>query len=155
MNRPFLSPRLALMLVFAAFGACVGVWAGSIPLVTAQAQVSSYQLGLGLAASTLAAVLTMALGGVIGKHVSNRAVLLLVLPLDAVLTFGLLNAGSVALFYLFVIVQAAAMGLTDIFMNAEASAIEHDVKKPIFTAFHAVASLSMAVFAIVFKLGER
>lgn len=152
MSRPPLSPRTAIMLVFAAFGSLIGLWAGSIPLVTLQAGVSSYQLGVGLAASTLVSVLSMSLGGVIGKHFSNRAVLLVLLPLDAVLTLGLMSSGSALLFFLFIMLQGAVMGLTDIFMNAEASAIEHDMQKPIFTAFHGGASLSMAIFAIVSSL---
>jgi MFS family permease len=34
-------------------------------------------------------------------------------------------------------------------MNAEASAIEHDLRKPVFTAFHGAVSLAMAAAAIV------
>jgi fucose permease len=48
-----------------------------------------------------------------------------------------------------IMAQAATIGLTDIFMNAEASVIEHRLRRPIFTAFHGVASLHMAVFAIL------
>ena len=33
-------------------------------------------------------------------------------------------------------------------MNAEASAIEHDLRRPIFTAFHGSVSIAVAVFAI-------
>ena len=63
------------MLVFAAFGAAVGCWAGAIPQVMAAAGIDSYQLGLGLTASTLATVAAMALGGIIGRQLfkSRRA----------------------------------------------------------------------------------
>ena len=33
-------------------------------------------------------------------------------------------------------------------MNAEASAIEHDLRRPIFTAFHGSVSIAVALFAI-------
>ena len=71
------TPRAAITLVFAGFGAAVGAWAGAIPQVTHASGINNYQLGLGLTASTLATVSTMALGGIIGRRFSNRAVLLL------------------------------------------------------------------------------
>ncbi len=148
----FASPRTAIMLVFSTFGALVGVWAGSIPQVTLQAGVSVYQLGLALASSTLAAVLAMSLGGVIGKRLSSRAVLLALLPLAMLLTTAMMSSTTPALFFALIVLQAATMGVIDIFMNAEASAIEHDMKKPVFTAFHGAASLLMAVFAIISSL---
>ena len=144
----FNSPRAAIMLVFAAFGASVGCWAGAIPHVMATAGIDSYQLGLGLTASTIATVAAMALGGSIGKYLSNRTVLLTEIPLLAALTLTLLTATSPLVFFTSLVGFGAILGFMDLFMNAEASAIEHDVGVPIFTAFHGCVSISIAVLAI-------
>lgn len=147
--RRYATPRLAIMLVFSAFGALVGVWAGSIPQVTAQAGVSNSQLGLAFALSTLAAVSAMGLAGVIGRLVSNRAALLVLVPACVLATMALMSATSPVAFLALLVLQAVIMGLTDVFMNAEASYIEQRLKRPVFTAFHGIASLHMAVFAIL------
>lgn len=145
----FASPRLAIMLVFSAFGAMVGIWAGSIPQVSAQAGISNSQLGFALAVSTLASVSAMGLAGVISKWVSNRTALLVLLPLFLLWTVGMMASTSPVMFLAFITLQAVTVGLTDIFMNAEASLIEHKVRRPVFTAFHGAASLHMAIFAIL------
>ena len=71
------------MMVFAAFGAAVGCWAGAIPHVIAAAGIDSFDLGLGFTLNSLAGVSAMALGGMIGRRFSNRSVMLAVLPLPA------------------------------------------------------------------------
>jgi MFS family permease len=142
------TPRAAITLVFASFGAAVGAWAGAIPQVTHASGIDSFQLGLGLTASTLATVSTMALGGVIGRRLSNRAVLLVAIPLFALVTMLLLISTSSWFFFASLVLFGASIGLTDVFMNSEASAIEHDMRKPIFTAFHGSASAGLPVFAI-------
>jgi MFS family permease len=141
-------PRAAIMLVFAGFGAVIGAWAGSIPQVTEASGINNFQLGLGLTALTLATVATMALGGTIGRHISNRAVLLFAIPAFALATSLLLISASPLLFFTSLILFGASIGLMDVFMNAEASAIEHDMRKPIFTTFHGSASAALPVFAI-------
>lgn len=141
-------PRAAIMLVFAGFGAVIGAWAGAIPKVTEAAGINNFQLGLGLTASTLATVATMALGGAIGRHISNRTVLLFAIPAFALATCLLLTATLPPLFFTSLVLFGASIGLMDVFMNAEASAIEHDMRKPIFTAFHGSASAALPVFAI-------
>lgn len=141
-------PRAAIMLVFAGFGAVIGAWAGSIPQVTEASGINNFQLGLGLTALTLATVATMALGGTIGRHISNRAVLLFAIPAFALATSLLLMSASPVLFFTSLVLFGASIGLMDVFMNAEASAIEHDMRKPIFTTFHGSASAALPVFAI-------
>ena len=81
----FRSPRAAITLVFASFGAAIGAWAGAIPQVTLASGIDNFQLGLGLTVLTLATVTLMSLGGAIGRRVSNRAVLLFAIPAFALL----------------------------------------------------------------------
>ncbi len=142
------SPRAAITLVFASFGAAIGVWAGAIPHVTEASGIDNFQLGLGLTVLTLATVTLMSLGGAIGRRVSNRAVLLFAIPAFALSTSLLLVSNVPWLFFASLVLFGASIGLTDVFMNAEASAIEHDLRRPIFTAFHGSASAGLPVFAI-------
>lgn len=136
------------MMVFAAFGAAVGCWAGSIPQVMAATGTDSFHLGIGFTLSSLAGVSAMALGGMIGRRFSNRSVLLGVIPFLALNTVLLLVATQPWLFFSSLIAFGAILGFIDMAMNAEASAIEHDLRKPIFTAFHGSLSIAMALFAI-------
>lgn len=146
------TPRAAMTLVFASFGAAIGAWAGAIPQVTSASGIDNYQLGLGLTVLTLATVAVMSLGGAIGRRFSNRAVLLLAIPAFALSISLLLVSSAPWLFFASLVLFGASIGLMDVFMNAEASAIEHDMHRPIFTAFHGSASAGLPVFAITSSL---
>jgi MFS family permease len=143
------TPRAAVMMVFAGFGAAVGSWAGAIPQVMAATGTDSFHLGIGFALSALAGVSAMALGGIIGRRFSNRIVMLSVIPLLALNVLLLLVATQPWLFFASLIAFGGVLGFVDMAMNAEASAIEHDMRRPIFTTFHACVSLAIALFAIV------
>lgn len=143
------SPRAAIMAVFAAYGSAVGALAGSMPVVTKAAGIDSMSLGLAMTGSTLASVIVMSSGGVIARNTSHRAILLAALPLFALLTFALLTSASRPVFFACYILFGIVTGLTDIFMNAEGAVIEHDMGKPIFSAFHGSVSTGLPVFAIV------
>ena len=54
--------------------------------------------------------------------------------------------------FVFLFAHGLVIGITDVIMNAEGSAIEHDLKRPVFTAFHGCVSASVAVFAITSSL---
>jgi MFS family permease len=144
----FRTPRAALMLVFAGFGAAVGCWAGAIPQVMAATGTDSFHLGIGFTLSSLAGVSAMALGGIIGRRFSNRIVMLSVIPVLALNTILLLVATEPWLFFASLIAFGGILGFVDMAMNAEASAIEHDLRRPIFTAFHGSVSIAIALFAI-------
>lgn len=143
------SPRSTLMMVFAAFGSAIGSLAGSMPSIMANAGIDSETLGFGLMLSTAATVLAMSAGGAVARHASGRMVLLVVLPAFALLLSVYLTAQSVGWFYCGVITMGFAFGLTDLFMNAEAVALEHDLRRPVFTAFHGAVSVGVAGMAIV------
>ena len=150
MSQPstLLTARTAIMVVYAAFGSAVGALAGAMPEVIRTIEIDDVSLGLAMALSTLATVAAMSLGGRIAHAMSNRAVLLSGLPLFAVLLFGLLAATSQAAFFAAFILLGLLFGLTDLFMNAEGTAIEHDMKRPVFTMFHASVSAATALFAV-------
>lgn len=142
------SPRATLTVVFVSFGVAVGALAGSMPTVMRNASISAEMLGLGLTLSTLLTVGAMSLGGHLARHASNRAMLLAVLPVFALSLFAYLTAQSVPWFFLAFLPMGACFGLTDLFMNAEAVAIEHDMRRPVFLTFHAALSAGVGVMAV-------
>jgi predicted MFS family arabinose efflux permease len=152
-SRSFIaSPRGAVTAAFVAFGAVVGLWVGSVPAVMAAAGISSLGLGVGITIYTIAYVFTMYFGSTFARFASNRTILLATMPLIAVTAASLLIASNHVVFFVSLILLGAVLGIVDLFMNAEASYVESDLKKPVFTAFHGSASLSTAIFAILGSL---
>ena len=136
------------MLVFAAFGAVVGAFSGSIPSMMRQAGVSSGTFGFALTGLTIATILVMAFGGALSRRFSNRALLLAALPLLALSLAAMLMAKTELLLIAAMLAHGLVLGLTDLIMNAEGSAVESDLQRPVFTAFHGSVSISIACFAI-------
>lgn len=137
------------MVVFWSFGAAIGALSGSMPSIMRNSGIDSETMGFGLMISTLLTVGGMAVGGQLARFSTNRTMLLCLLPSFAVLLFAYLASQSLLWFYLAIIPMGLVFGLTDIFMNAEATAIEHDMQRPVFTAFHGCVSLGVASIAIV------
>ena len=69
------------MLVFAAFGAVVGVFSGAIPAMARQTGLGSEALGLGLTVMTFANVAVMGFGGALARRFPHPVILLASLPL--------------------------------------------------------------------------
>lgn len=142
------SPRATLTLVFASFGAAVGALAGSTPSVMRNAAIDPETFGLGLTLSTFMTVAAMSAGGRIARGFSNRAVLLGVFPVFAVSLFAYLTAQSAVWFFLAIPVMGVCFGLIDLFMNAEAVAFEHDLRRPVFMTFHGAVSAGLGLMAV-------
>ena len=143
------SPRAAVTAAFIAYGASAGLWAGAIPAVTRNAAIDSLSLGLGLTFYGIAYVATMSWGGALARFATNRAIILASLPLIALSETFLLLSGELSWFLPALIVFGACQGVLDLYMNAEGSYVESDLARPIFTRFHAAASATMAIFAII------
>ena len=142
------SPRATLTLVFTSYGAAVGALAGSMPSVMRNAGIDPETFGMGLTLSTFMSVAAMSVGGRIARRFSNRAVLLGVFPVFAVSLFAYLTAQGPAWFFLAIPVMGVCYGLIDLFMNAEAVALEHDLRRPIFMAFHGAVSAGVGLMAV-------
>jgi hypothetical protein len=143
------SPRAAVTAAFIAYGASAGLWAGAIPAVTRNAAIDSLSLGLGLTFYGIAYVATMSWGGALARFATNRAIILASLPLIALSETLLLLSGEMSWFLPALVVFGACQGMLDLYMNAEGSYVESDLARPIFTRFHAAASATMAIFAII------
>lgn len=142
------SPRMTITAVFVAFGAAIGALAGSMPSVMRNAGLDAETFGLGLTISTLMTVTAMSAGGAVARFASNRTVLLAVLPVFALALFAYLTARSPLWFFLVIPVMGLCFGLTDLFMNAEAVALENDLRRPVFMTFHGGVSSGVGVMAI-------
>ena len=145
----FSSPRAAIMAVFAAFGAMVGTFAGSVPQIIGNYGLNNASYGVGVTVMTATTVAAMGLSGVLARHFSHRHLLLALLPASLILLAMLLTGTLSLVFFAAVILYGFASGATDVIMNAEGGQIEVTIGKPIYTAFHGSVSLSVAVFAIV------
>lgn len=142
------SPRAAIMAVFAAFGAIVGTFAGSVPQMMASADLTNTSYGLAITLMTAATVASMAISGTLAVRFSHPTLLVALLPLAWALYAGMLTAQSSVPFYIMAMLAGTVLGVVDVIMNAEGSAIEVDLKKPVYTAFHGCVSLSVALVAI-------
>jgi MFS family permease len=145
----FASPRAAITTVFVSFGIAIGALAGSMPSVMRNSGINAETFGLGLTLSTVLTVAAMSVGGQIARVASNRAVLLAVLPAFALSLGAYLTAASPVWFFITIPIMGLCFGLTDLFMNAEAVALEHDLKRPIFMTFHGGVSAGVGVMAVV------
>jgi hypothetical protein len=143
-----MSPRATLTLVFTTFGAAVGALAGSMPSVMRNAGIDPETFGLGLTLSTMMTVAAMSVGGQIARSFSNRTVLLGVFPIFAFSIFGYLTAQRPVWFFIALPAMGVCFGLIDLFMNAEAVALEHDLRRPVFMAFHGGVSAGVGLMAV-------
>lgn len=144
----FPSPRTSITIVFVSFGFAIGALAGSMPSVMRNAGIGAEAFGLGLTLSTVLTVGAMSVGGQIARFASSRAVLLAVLPAFALSLGAYLTAASPLWFFITIPIMGLCFGLTDLFMNAEAVALEHDLKRPIFMSFHGGVSAGVGVMAV-------
>lgn len=144
----FPSPRAAISTVFVTFGIAIGALAGSMPSVMRNAGIDAETFGLGLTLSTVLTVGAMSVGGQVARVASNRAVLLAVLPAFALTLGAYLTAQSPLWFFIAIPIMGLCFGLTDLFMNAEAVALEHDLKRPIFMSFHGGVSVGVGIMAV-------
>ena len=134
---------------YTAFGTAVGALAGSMPTVTRAAGIDDFNLGLAITASTLCTVAMLSAGGAISRFVTNRTMLLWSQPLFALALLATLISTSPWIFLIVFLWLGLMFGLADVFMNAEGTAIETDLGKPIFSLLHACVSLGMPVMALV------
>lgn len=157
-----ISPRLAITLTFIAFGVIVGGQIGAFPALRIQAGLDSFMFGALATLATLGSIAGLSLGGIMNKRFDHRSMLLFILPASL---FGLtasLASNSIWLFAVTLVAFNFCAGTFDLFMNAEASVVEHDLKKPVFSSFHSavlyaiggagfVSGFTTARFGIMFS----
>ena len=148
-NKSVFTPRQAVTFCFIAFGAMVGSNVGSLPILRGQSAVTDISFGLLAALGTLSNVGVMGFGGTVNRHFDHRSVLLFVLPvLFATLVF-IQSVHSIASFAFGMVAFNMALGLLDLFMNAEGTSVEHDAGRPILSAFHGAVLYAIGGFSFI------
>jgi hypothetical protein len=149
---PRLSPRLAVTLVFAAFGVIGGTWAGSIPVLVRRLGLSEQDWGFLLMIIVLTNVGAFVGGGQLARFVSGRRIMLVALPVSAVSLACAFASPSLATFVPAVLAFTLSHGLIDICMNAEGSTVESEMQRPLLTGMHATVSFAVAICALIGSL---
>ncbi len=146
------TPRLAVTLVFAAFGVIGGIWAGSVPAIVRRVGVGELELGVLFTLLMASNVTAMTLGGWLSRLVSNRSIMMATVPCMA-LSAVLVHASSSRLIFIPALLGfGLSQGMTDLAMNAEGSAVESDVGRPMLTGMHGTLSLCIGVCALLGSL---
>lgn len=140
-GRALNTPRIAICAVFFMGGAGLGVWAAYIPILKARLALDEAQIGMVLLCVAIGCICGMPTAGLIRSRLG---------PEPAVGVAGLSFAcslvgpslapsfGTLALAALFV---GATFGLLDVCMNAQASAIERAIGRPILSSVHGFFSV--------------
>jgi MFS family permease len=137
------TPRAAITITFLAFGVMAGAQIGAFPVLKIQSGVDSLTFGILASICMAASIVAMSMGGFISKRFDNRSVLLFILPVAFVTMLGSLLVNSVVSFGVGWLVFSLCLGTMDLFMNAEASIVERDLAKPVFSSFHAAVLYAM------------
>src|SRR5262245_8944184 len=139
--------RLAVSLVFLLHGVAVGTRVSRIPAVQANLGLGEAALGLALLGAGLGSLLGMLpVGALIHRHGSRTIVLWAVPAACAALGLISLASGAATLFAALVLWGATSSGL-DIAMNAQGSAVEERLGRPVMSSLHGLWSVGTMVGA--------
>ena len=144
-----ITPRLAVTITFIAFGVVVGSQVGAIPVLKDQSHMDKLTFGFVSGIATAANILAMSLGGWVNRRFDHRGVLLTILPATLVVLFLSLTSHSALAYCLTFCLFNFCVGTMDLFMNAEAGIVEHDLKKPIFASFHAAVLFAIGLSGLL------
>jgi Major Facilitator Superfamily len=142
------TPRGAILLVFAAFGAIVGSHVGALPVIVKAASVNPEFFGRTQAFAMLSALLAVVVAGVMSRRFDHRSIVLASLPACLIALVLALLVRSPEAYLASNLALAGALSFLDLNMNAEGSAVEDELKQPVFTTYHASVSLLFAASAI-------
>lgn len=147
-----MTPRHAVFAAFIAFGAGYGLWAGAIASVALRSGMTPQLLGYAVTTFIAASLLGMAGGGVLSRSRSIKTLLLCSIALAMAALTVLLNVQSPAGFLAGITAFGLVAGAFDGLMNAEGTAVEAEIGRPVLAGFHASASFASAATAILGSL---
>jgi hypothetical protein len=143
------TPRGAVLLVFAAFGALVGANVGALPIILQNAGVDEKLFGFAQGANMSAGLVAMGAGSYVSRFFDHRTMMLVFLPLGLLGLVGTLVIETPMAFVATFVAFGALLSFLDLNMNAEGAMIEQESGRPVFTMYHACVSLSFAFMSIV------
>lgn len=136
------------MIVYACFGALLGLWGGSVAEVSRLAGAGPESQGLAITVFGAAGIVGMMFAGRIAVGVSVRTRLVVFLVVEGIALGFLLHAGSAQAMIIGIFLFSMLAAATDLAMNAEGLAVEQDHGRPTLSVFHGLASLGAASGAI-------
>jgi MFS family permease len=124
------------------------MWAGSVPFVSADAHMSTADVGAAFTFFTAAYIGAMMIGGKLLAYINPRRILVICLPFNALALGGLLLSGSALQMTACLVSVGLIMGLIDLVMNTEGTLVEADLGRPILARLHCLASSGTAIGAL-------
>ena len=144
----FINSRFAVSLIFAINGMVFGTWASRIPAIVDFHNLSPGSLGLLIFLAGLSAVIAFSVFGRAADRygaafITKRATILLI-PLTLIF---IAFANSIWMLVFAVMFFGAIHGGDDVAMNAWATEVEREYKRPVMSSFHAMWSLGAGIGA--------
>ena len=144
----FINSRFAVSLIFAINGMVFGTWASRIPAIVDFHNLSPGSLGLLIFLAGLSAVIAFSVFGRAADRygaafITKRATILLI-PLTLIF---IAFANSIWMLDFAVMFFGAIHGGDDVAMNAWATEVERQYKRPVMSSFHAMWSLGAGIGA--------
>ena len=140
-RRASLAARAPATIVFAVLGLSSGTWAARIPAIKSALHLSPGVLGLTLLGPALGSLLAMPLAGAVLATVPPRRVV----QCGLVFLAGMLPLTTVVSspWQLFAVLAGwgAGLGVVDVGINVEASAVQDRLGRPAMSGFHAAYSV--------------
>lgn len=133
--------RWAVFSIFLLNGIIIGAWVPHVPLAKDRLGVGPAVLGLALLAIATGAVIAMPIAGALINRFGSARVTLVMGILFAIFFFGPTLAPTLPLFVISGLAMGAAMGSTDVSMNAHGIAVEKAIKRPIMSGLHGAFSI--------------
>ena len=147
-DRPALAPwRWAVTAAFGLGGITVSAWGPRLPAIKTGLGIGTATIGLLLAGVTVGAVLGLLASAAVQHRLGSRrsvtAALLLVAAAMAVMGFALI-LGSVLLIAGAFVIIGTGIGLLDVLINVEGSAVEQATGRTLMPMMHAAWSIGVA-----------
>jgi len=139
---------MAVGTVFFCFGALMGLWGGSLAEVARFASASPETIGSAFFAYSIAGIVGMAFAGRIGRRISLKVRLLVLLLAAGACLAALFQVTSASALIIGLAVFSFLASSVDLVMNAEAIAVEQERRHPVLAGFHGLASLGVGFGAI-------
>jgi MFS family permease len=149
--------RWAVLAVFVINGSYFGAWATRIPAIRDRLDLTDGQLGLGLGAIALGAIVAMPIAGAVAARIGSRRATRAATVLATLGTAAVALSPSFAGFLALALLFGVGMGSLDVTMNVHGVTVERRYGRPILGGLHAGFSagglLGGAVGGIVAALG--
>jgi MFS family permease len=138
-----------MVLAFFSLGTGFGIWGGAAPTVAARASMGPDLMGLAYSVFVIIYLAGMSGSGLIARFVSIRSMLVATIPATGVVLALLLLSSSPFGLFVGIALFGLMAGMVDLAINAEGTAVEADLSRPVLAGFHGAASLGVALAAIL------